>query len=74
MDNYIAILYWYCTDFCVNAANLFGITYVELNFFLFIVVFPAVTVLLLGINLWRYVGSPLLRVLRKRVQQSDSKD
>lgn len=49
-------IYWYCTDFCINAANLLGISYVEFNFILFLLVFPAVLLLLLIGNirlLWR---------------------
>ena len=43
-------LYWYLTDFCINAANLLGITYSELNFALFIVLFPATLVVLGCVN------------------------
>jgi len=52
-------LYWYCTDFCINAANLMGLTYNEFNFLLFIVVFPMIFLLLVLVNVWRYVLIPL---------------
>ncbi len=52
-------LYWYLTDFCINAANLLGLTYEEFNFGLFIVLFPMtlgvlalVNVVKLGLWLW----------------------
>lgn len=61
LNGILNLLYWYCTDFCVNLANWLGITYVEFNFMLFIVIFPGVTLLLLGINLWRYGVRPLIR-------------
>ena len=55
MKNLIDFLYWYCTDFCVNAANLMHITYTEFNFLLFVVLFPSIVVILLCINVWKYV-------------------
>lgn len=54
MNDLISNLYWYCTDFCINAANLLGISYVEFNFILFLVVFPLVLFVLLLMNIWRY--------------------
>lgn len=33
--------YWYCTDFCIHAANALGIAYDTFNFLLFVVGFPA---------------------------------
>lgn len=58
MENISTEIYWYCTDFCINAANLLGISYVGFNFILFLIVFPAVLLLLLFLNfrlLWRKV-------------------
>jgi hypothetical protein len=59
METFIRESYWYCTDFCINAANLLHMTYVEFNFWLFLVVFPCTFLVLLGLNLYRYVWSPL---------------
>jgi hypothetical protein len=64
MEKPIANLYWYCTDFCINAANLLGITYVEFNFLLFIVIFPSVVLILIFINLYRYILRPLRRTMK----------
>jgi len=50
-EKYGGELYWYCTDFCINAANLLGISYVEFNFILFLIIFPLVTLLLILGNL-----------------------
>jgi len=50
-EKYAGELYWYCTDFCINAANLLGISYVEFNFLLFIIIFPLVTIILILGNL-----------------------
>ena len=57
-------LYWYCTDFCINAANLLGITYVEFNFLLFIVIFPSLILVLLSVNIYRYILKPLRRAIK----------
>lgn len=34
-------IYFQCTDFVINAANLTGTSYYEINFFLFCVLYPA---------------------------------
>ncbi len=39
------ILYIYCTDFIINLANLLNLSYYEINFFLFIVIFPLVMII-----------------------------
>lgn len=54
-------LYWYCVDFVINAANLTGLTYRDLNAMLFLVVWPVVTVGLVGIVVYQGV---ILRRLR----------
>lgn len=49
-------LYWYCTDFCIHAANLTSIPYDAFNFLLFTVAFPLTAATLgLGVvwRLWR---------------------
>jgi hypothetical protein len=58
-------LYWYCTDFCINMANLLGISYLEFNFWLFLVIFPGVFLGLLIANLIRYVPSLIRRFSEK---------
>ncbi len=35
-----AYLYIYCTDFVINAANLLGLSYFEVNAFLFLGLYP----------------------------------
>ena len=40
-------LYWACTHFMVNAANLFGVTYRDANALLFFVIWPLVTLTLI---------------------------
>lgn len=55
MTQLLNAIYWYCTDFCVNAANLFGITYVEFNFILFVVIYPLLLLFLIAVNVNRYL-------------------
>lgn len=43
-------LYWYLTDFCINAANLAGLTYAEFTFVMFVVAFPVTLALLFLVN------------------------
>lgn len=69
MDSIIKAIYWFCTDFCINMANLLDITYIEFNIWLFLVLFPAVTLILIGLNLRRYVALPLIRKYRKNKTQ-----
>ena len=56
---YGGMLYWYCTDFVINAANLVDASYFDMNSWLFFVAFPGVTLLLMAtvlvqlIQIWR---------------------
>ncbi|MEL6588462.1 MAG: hypothetical protein AAFQ68_00185 [Bacteroidota bacterium] len=61
MAEALTALYWYCTDFCVNMANLLGISYVEFNIWLFLIVLPGLIGILVLLNLRRYVLLPLMR-------------
>ena len=36
--------YNYCTDFVINLANILNLSYYEINFILFIIVYPALVV------------------------------
>lgn len=55
----IAWIYWYCTDFCLNLANWLGISYVEVNTWLFLVLVPMSMLLLFLLNVYRYLIRPL---------------
>ena len=47
----IVWLYWFGTDFCVNMANLLGITYDEFNVALFLFFLPGFLMLLIVLNI-----------------------
>jgi hypothetical protein len=61
MNEIIHTLYWYCTDFCIHMSTILGITYVEFNFWMFMVIFPLIFVILLALNLYRYLIYPIIR-------------
>ena len=56
-------MYAACVDFMVRAAALAGATYRDANAFLFFVLWPVVTVALLGVVAWQAV---VLRRLERR--------
>lgn len=58
--------YWYCTDFCVNLANLLEISYVELNIWLFLILFPGIIIILILLNLNRYIVAPKMKLSRNK--------
>ncbi|WNJ18319.1 hypothetical protein [Pontibacter sp. G13] len=66
MDELITWIYWYCTDFCINMANLLGVSYVEFNMALFLLAFPGLLVILLLLNIWRYGIVPILAKMGRR--------
>ena len=44
-------------DWCVNVlvlgANIFGITYKEINVWVFVIIWPILTIILIGIIVWQ---------------------
>lgn len=55
--------YCACVDFMLHTARLFGFTYRDANALLFFVVWPAVTIGLVGVVLWQRAT---LKSLRQR--------
>ena len=45
LSDYAMELYVYCTDFIINVSDILGISYYEVNFWIFCVLYP---VLLIG--------------------------
>jgi hypothetical protein len=37
---FFKFLYAYCTDFIINLANITGLSYYEVNFVIFIIIYP----------------------------------
>ncbi len=46
-------IYAACVDFMLQAAALFGVTYRDTNAFMFFVLWPVVTLVLLALVLWQ---------------------
>jgi len=38
-------LYTYCTDFIINIANITGLSYYEVNFVIFIIIYPLLLII-----------------------------
>lgn len=54
--DWMRMLYVYCTDFIINLANLSGLAYYEINFIIFCLLFPLLTLflgVLYGVQCWR---------------------
>ncbi len=45
------LIFQYCTSFVINLANYLGISYYETNFFIFCLLWPGVSLLLLAFAL-----------------------
>ena len=43
---FISFLYNYCTDFVINLANYTKLSYYEINFILFCIVYPGLIIIL----------------------------
>ena len=63
MTAFAQALYGACVDFMLQAAALLGVTYRDANALMFFVLWPVVTVVLLGVVIWQGV---LLRRARRR--------
>lgn len=50
---FLKALYAYCTDFVINLANLTGLSYYEINFILFILLYPLLLFLAVSIFLFQ---------------------
>jgi|JI10StandDraft_1071094.scaffolds.fasta_scaffold280350_2 hypothetical protein len=56
-------LYAYCTDFIINIANITGLSYYEVNFVIFILVYP---LLLIVSPIVYMIQKSRLRAIKKR--------
>ena len=53
MDKLIEEIYVYCTDFIINLANIFNLSYYEINAIIFCFLYPLLLVGLLVIYLFQ---------------------
>ena len=61
-------IYFQCTDFVINVANLTGTSYYEINFFLFCVLYP---VLFFGGLTYYWIQQYRLRKVKNLKQKSN---
>ncbi len=54
MNQVIYFIYNYCTDFIINLANITNLSYYEINFILFCILYPLLA-----------IGLPLLLIIQK---------
>jgi len=47
LETFGRALYCACTDFMINTANIFGVTYKDANSFMFFILWPATTIFLI---------------------------
>ena len=53
MDKLIGEIYVYCTDFIINLANIFNLSYYEINSIIFCFLYPLLLVGLIAIYLFQ---------------------
>ena len=53
MDKLIGEIYVYCTDFIINLANIFNLSYYEINAIIFCFLYPFLLVGLIAIYLFQ---------------------
>lgn len=58
-------VYNFCTEFLINSANLFDITYIDANCILFFILFPATTAILGAVVTVQQIRINLLRAQRR---------
>ena len=61
-------IYAYCTDFIINLSNIFGLSYYEINFIIFILLYP---ILLLAAPTIYLIQKRKLNVLKKSIDHSE---
>ncbi len=62
-------LYAYCTDFIINLANIFSLSYYEINFVIFCLVYP---LLFVGLLLLYFVQNRRLKSLNGSITKADT--
>ncbi len=61
----VAFLYVYCTDFIINLANILGVSYYEVNTMLFCIFYPLLIILSVSIYVFKLYMYRKLQKLAK---------
>ena len=59
----VNFVYAYCTDFVINMANILGVSYYEVNTFIFVILYP---LLLIGLTCLFIIQILRLRYWKKK--------
>ena len=63
LSNIIKIVFVYCTDFIINLTDLLGISYYEVNTYIFVIIWPFLSIVLIVMNIFQRV------VLNRRMKK-----
>ncbi len=56
-------IFVYCIDFIINLTNLLGVSYYEVNAYIFVIIWPLLTIALVVLNISQRI------VLRKQIKK-----
>lgn len=55
-------IYAYCTDFVINLANIFNLSYYEINAIIFCIIWPLLTIVLILFNIYKYLSLKKIKI------------
>lgn len=56
LENLVKVLYVYCTDFIIHLTHIFSLSYYEVNFIIFCLLYPMIfvgSIAFYGVQKWR---------------------
>jgi hypothetical protein len=68
------VLYAYCTDFVINLANISGTSYYEVNFVIFIIIYPLLLILAPAVFIIQKLRLSKLKEKHKNLMSADKQD
>ncbi|WP_430933613.1 hypothetical protein [Saccharicrinis sp. 156] len=67
IETIIRFVYSYCTDFVINLANIFNLSYYEINFLLFCVLYPLLLIVAVGMYIVQRSRLKKLKEINSRI-------
>lgn len=64
----VNFVYAYCTDFVINLANILGLSYYEVNTFIFVILYP---LLVIGLTCLFVIQILRLRFLKSKIRNEN---
>jgi hypothetical protein len=68
------VLYAYCTDFVINLANISGTSYYEVNFVIFVIIYPLFLILAPTVFIIQKLRLSKLKEKHKDLMSADKQD